>query len=115
MTCRFSIQAPYKESQMNPMDFEWKAGVVVFWELDELDESQILCEQSDRLKEDLAQIKFPGEIVLDLGWYPSFDPDGEFIVMVVQNRDWENPLYRARAKDFSTLRLELSQAILAST
>ncbi|AGA28945.1 hypothetical protein Sinac_4780 [Singulisphaera acidiphila DSM 18658] len=84
-----------------------------FWDLNEIDEGLPLGEQIDCLKEDLAQITFPGAIVLDLGWYPSFDPRGMFKVMVVQNSDWDKPLFLANAKDVSSLREQISLSILS--
>src|SRR5262245_20214638 len=52
---------------MNPSTFDWKSGTVDFWDLNEIDEAKPLGDQIDHLKEDLAQIRFPGGIVLDLG------------------------------------------------
>ncbi len=31
-------------------------------------------------------------ICVDLGWYPEADPNGKFILYVIQNQDWEKPL-----------------------
>ncbi len=68
---------------MKPTTFDWKTGTIVSWGLDDVDETRPLSGQSGHLKEDLAQIRFPDGIVLDLGWYPSFDPDGAFAVTIV--------------------------------
>lgn len=51
------------------------------------------------LDEDLLQVLFSDaeETTVDVGWYPSFDEAGEFVVMVIKNRDWDVPLLRVSA------------------
>lgn len=44
------------------------------------------------LKEDLLQISYKNNYLLDTGWYPSFDPAGSFQVRVIENYDWDNPI-----------------------
>ncbi|WP_240907365.1 hypothetical protein [Paludisphaera rhizosphaerae] len=94
--------------------FDWKSGRIVFWDLDGINEVAPLSEQVDDLKEDLAQIAFPGGTILDLGWYPSFDPQGEFKVTVVQNGDWERPVLQVGAKDLRSLKRQILLAISSS-
>lgn len=96
---------------MNKESFDWKSGNVVFWDLDRINELIPLSEQIDDLKEDLAQIAFPGGIVLDLGWYPSFDPRGQFRVTIVQDGVWERPVFQAGAKDLRSLKHQICLAI----
>ena len=52
--------------------FDWKTGRVVFWDLDPVDESRPPADQTEHLKEDLAQIEYPAGVILDVGWYPEF-------------------------------------------
>lgn len=99
---------------MDQAIFDWKSGEVVSWDLDWIDEANPLSEEIDHLKEDLAQITFPGGKVLDLGWYPSFDPRGEFRVLVIQDGDWESPVFQASAKDFRSLKHQIRLAISSS-
>ena len=99
---------------MDQASFDWKSGTIAFWDLDQIDEASPVSEQIDHLKEDLAQITYPGGIVLDLGWYPSFDLQGEFKVTVVQNDDWESPIFQAGAKDFRALKYQTLLAISSS-
>lgn len=51
------------------------------------------------LAEDLLQVLFSDaeKTTVDVGWYPSFDEAGEFVVMVIKNRDWDSPLLRVSA------------------
>ena len=97
---------------MNHTDFRWLAGSVIYWDMIEIDETRPLCDQSEDLKEDLAQIVFPNDILLDIGWFPTFDANGSFVVSVVQNSDWETPLFQGLAKDFESLRKQIAYGIL---
>ncbi|WIK04111.1 hypothetical protein OI922_24390 [Citrobacter freundii] len=33
-------------------------------------------------------------VVVDIGWYPSFEEGGEFIIQVIQNSDWDHPMIK---------------------
>lgn len=89
--CHMSI------SSMISGNFDWKTGTVVFWDLHTIDVSRPLADQTEHLKEDLAQIEYPADIVLDVGWYPEFAATGNFVVCVVQQGEWERPLFRESA------------------
>jgi hypothetical protein len=99
------------QTEMKPTDFDWKTGVITFWELDALVANRPFPEQAELLKEDLVQVEFPKEIVLDIGWYPSFDPDGWFVILVVRRGNWDEPFYRATTTD----RRELENLIREAT
>lgn len=88
---------------MKPSEFDWGIGVVTFWDLDELDVSKPIRDQIEILKEDLIQVRFRENIVLDVGWYPSFSRRGRFVVEVVKDCDWESPVCRYEATDASSL------------
>ncbi|MCU1758341.1 hypothetical protein NTD84_01205 [Pseudomonas sp. 14P_8.1_Bac3] len=62
------------------------------------------------LKEDMLQVEYPAFLLLDVGWYPSFDPDGFFQVRVLKNYDWSEPLYLSRADSVPLLIKELVAA-----
>lgn len=99
---------------MRREDIDWQSGKVVFWELEFLDLARPLTEQLDELKEDLAQIEYPGERVLDIGWYPSFSEEGQFVVRVVATSDWDTPLYLHSTSDAKELTDCLPRAIAAA-
>jgi hypothetical protein len=46
------------------------------------------------LTEDLLQLEFESSnLIVDLGWYGNFETnEGDFIINVIRNQDWENPL-----------------------
>lgn len=43
--------------------------------------------------EDIVQIVDPtGMLVLDVGWYPSENPEGHFICQLIHNDEWDEPI-----------------------
>jgi hypothetical protein len=96
---------------MRREEVDWRSGDVVFWDLGELDLTQPLASQVDELKEDLAQIAFAGEVILDVGWYPSFNADGQFVVRVVHSSDWDTPLFLERTAEAPALCSCLQRAV----
>ena len=63
------------EKISNIMDFS--PGCVVYDEFT-IDDGREGIEHVDRLSEDLLQVKFPGDVLLDLGWYPAFNHERQF-------------------------------------
>jgi len=99
---------------MKHSEISWKNGVVVAWDIDELDLSKNIDSQIHLLKEDLAQVEFGDTIILDLGWHPEFDLRGQFILSVVWKQDWENPVLQLKFHEFSQFMQYLNRAIEAA-
>lgn len=70
-----------------------------------------LGEQLDALDEDLIQIEFPNQIIVDVGWYPSHSPKGEFQVVLIKSYDWEKPVRLRKSTDANTLRRDVAETI----
>jgi hypothetical protein len=102
------------QQMMDAESFDWKSGRVESWDLGEIDESRPLGEQTGHLKEDLGQVSFPGGIVLDIGWSPSFDNRWVFKFAIIRDGDWEAPVFRAEAGEIPSLRHQITLAIAAS-
>jgi len=68
-----------------------------------LQENIPLHKQIDNLKEDLFQIEFSDNTIFDIGWYSSPEIKGCFKVYIVQNFDWETPLFQEQAFDLDEL------------
>lgn len=68
-------------------------------------------EQVEELSEDLIQIEYENGYLIDLGWYPEYNTQGEFIVQVIKNYDWENPVYMEQSRDEKQLEKVLLKAI----
>lgn len=92
-------------------DFLKILGQVTFNDLSNLTQGNFI-QEIDSLKEDMLQVKLPGNRVLDVGWYPSFDVSGNFRIFLVQNYDWDYPLYSQTAKDILTLEKCLEEVAL---
>ncbi len=70
----------------------------------EIDEEVSLGEQRDQLKEDMLQISFPDNIILDIGWYPEFDLCGSFKIVVIKDFDWSDPIFYRQTRDLKILK-----------
>ena len=72
-----------------------------------------LSEQIDILKEDLLQVMFYGtkRLVIDLGWYPSFEKKGKFQIRVVEESNWEKFSFYAETDNLEKLHTLLYQAV----
>ncbi|MDG3044902.1 hypothetical protein OE903_17200 [Bacillus sp. B6(2022)] len=40
-------------------------------------------------------------ITLDVGWYPDLSSDGNYLVLIVKNTDWDNPIQEFSSDDYS--------------
>ncbi|SQI34458.1 Uncharacterised protein [Leminorella richardii] len=79
-----------------------------------LDLSKEISDEVLHLDEDLLQVSFSDadETTIDVGWYPSFDEAGAFVVIVIKNRDWDSPLFKASAGwDKADLNSKIEQAL----
>lgn len=74
------------------------------------------CETEQIQKEDLLQVVYPNNILLDVGWYAS--TNAYHIYVIVQN-DWEHPKIAIKTKEIKELYQKLQAIIyeisLAST
>jgi len=78
----------------------WK-GEIKYWELSDIKEYQPIELQIDLLKEDLVQVYYSKEnMYIDIWWYPSFNKDGYFILFLIKDNDWDNPIEK---KSFQTI------------
>ena len=82
---------------------DFAGGSVVFWDF-HIAPHRPLSEQINELKEDLIQVAYRGDILIDVGWYPEFSADGNFIVQLIRNEDWASPLMKFDAPSVESLR-----------
>lgn len=87
------------------------AGTIVFDDLTPIDLSLPFEDNEDDLKEDLLQIEYPDELIVDVGWYPSFNKDGEFQIRIIKSGDWETPYFIRSGKTADELFNNLEEAI----
>ena len=96
-------------------EINWNDGQVRYWNLDLVDLSRSLEAQADELTEDLAQVVYPGGMLLDIGWYPSMAVDGNFVVTVIRNEDWESPIFKVSCASGNQLQEAIGAAIVAAS
>ena len=70
-----------------------------------------LSEQLESLTEDLIQIEYDNGYLIDIGWYPEYDAEGNFIVQLIKDYNWENPIYKQGCKEDKQLKKILLKAI----
>lgn len=91
------------------LNINLRNGIITYDEFN-IDFNIPLQDQIFELDEDLLQIKYSNNIILDVGWYPGFDPLGNFTIYIIKNSDWDYPMYKkvVKPKDITT---ELQKAI----
>lgn len=94
---------------------DFATGEITFNDLVFIDPTVPLVDQVDDLKEDMLQVSYPDESLIDVGWYPSFDPEGKFRVVVVRDFNWESPIYRVWCASVADLREALLEAVAIVT
>ena len=67
-----------------------------------IDENKEISEQLDNLKEDLFQAQYKYE-TLYIGWYPYFSKNGRFIISIIKDLDWENPIFKKEVREIEDL------------
>jgi hypothetical protein len=88
---------------------DFSPGLVVYEEFS-LNEKAEWIDDVDNLNEDLLQVTFPGNIFLDIGWYPAQTARGQFQVRVIRDMDWDNPVFYAEVASLGVLRSVLEAA-----
>lgn len=66
----------------------------IYDEISALDFNKTELEEVTRLDEDLFQLALNDGVVVDIGWYPSFEEGGEFIIQMIQNSDRDHPIIK---------------------
>jgi len=60
----------------------------------------------------LFQSRYGERLIIDIGWFPSFSIEGHFRTAVIQDFDWETPVFEKTCKDMDVLKNHLSEAIV---
>lgn len=70
-----------------------------------------LLDQIDDLKEDLIQVNYNDEFIVDVGWYPEFDENGYFKIFVIEGFDWSSPVIVRESKSLKQLVEDLNECV----
>lgn len=85
-----------------------KGGAISFDDLSNLNHNADII---DDLKEDLLQAFFPGEMIIDIGWYPEFCKSGSFRVLLIADKNWDNPTFSRKARSWTELDTAINDAL----
>ena len=75
-----------------------------------IDESLPFEEQEFAYKEDLFQVSYNEKLILDIGWYPEFCHEGKFLIVIVKNYNWEEPLYEKTCNEIISLKILVKES-----
>ena len=92
-------------------DLDFFSGEITHNDLKLLDENIPLKNQVDVLKEDLLQVNYNDKYIIDVGWYPEFDENGNFKVYVIEHLDWSTPKIVKKSKTIDRLISDLIECI----
>ena len=58
----------------------------------------------NKFSEDMLNIINPSKsIIIDVGWYPKFDMNGRFVLLVIKNNEWTKPLETLVTRDVNKI------------
>ena len=89
---------------------DFKAGEITYNEF-YIDFDLPFENQEELLTEDLLQVEYKNGYLIDLGWYPEYDKNGKFIIQLIKDGNWNNPIYKQQCRDFKQLKIILNKAI----
>lgn len=91
---------------LNNIDF--KSGIVSYDDFD-VDPLVPYEKQLTSLDEDMLQVEYPQGYVLDIGWY--HDVNGKFVVRVIKDCDWDQPVFIKETRNLARLEKFVQQSI----
>lgn len=84
-------------------------GEITYDELSNID-SKNVKNDLDTLKENMLQVEYGNDLLIDAGWYPYFNINGQFQVRVIEDHQWEPPLILLTANTITELLSKLCSA-----
>lgn len=74
-------------------------------ELSAIDENIDIKEQIYNFQEDLLQVdSIDKQYLLDVGWYPEFNHEGCFKIVIIKKYDWQKPIFKKEGHDLLSLK-----------
>lgn len=83
-----------------------KYGKILYLDID-IDLEENFEDQKWSYKEDMLQIGFENIYIIDIGWTPEHESTGHFILTVVKDYNWHEPLVKIKIKNFKDLKRNL--------
>lgn len=69
-----------------------------------------LSRQKFSLQQDMLQVRYDLYLI-DVGWYPSLNTKGRFVIYLIYNCDWDEPIQVIEAKNLASLKVGLRKMI----
>lgn len=92
-------------------DLDYGEGQVKYIELD-LVNTILLEDQIESLREDLLQVSYGDDkYILDVGWFPEGELDGSFRVVIIENYNWDQPIFIKRVNSIDMLIEVLAESV----
>ena len=91
-------------------DINLKYGKILYLDID-IDIEKKFEEQQWSYKEDMLQIGFGENYIIDIGWSPDHEKKGNFILLVVKDFNWYEPIVEKKIKTFIDLKKNLENEI----
>lgn len=63
------------------------------------------------INEDLFQVEYPKNYLLDVGWYENYDK-GIFVIYIIKDCNWEVPISRTEYKNVNELYEGMQKCII---
>ncbi|MFI8147020.1 hypothetical protein [Acinetobacter sp. ABJ_C5_2] len=63
------------------------------------------------LSEDLLQINFNNNKILDVGWFPCLEEEGFFKIVLIKDMNWDLPIIEKKCKNIKNLKENISNII----
>ncbi|GAK40672.1 hypothetical protein TCA2_3162 [Paenibacillus sp. TCA20] len=90
----------------------FEPGKIVYNDI-QIDEHDSIENQLDNLKEDLFQVNYDNRFIIDIGWFPSFSKDGHFRVVIIEDFEWEKPIYQKICRTVVELKKYIEESVTA--
>ena len=91
-------------------EINFKSGVVEYLEFN-INENLSFEEQQDEFKEDMLQVVYHKTLIIDIGWYPAHKKNGTYIISLIQNYKWDNPVMENKCNNIQELKHLLQEYI----
>ncbi len=77
-------------------------GKVLYNSFD-IDFERPFAEQLEELNEDLIQVEYNEKYILDIGWYPEHNANGNIIIQLIFDNQWDTPIVKEKVNNIDSL------------
>lgn len=64
--------------------------------------------------EDILQLALK-DVIIDVGWYPEFDENGKYTILMIYKNDWNKPVFKFDTKNKDELVQKIEHLLLCSS